>query len=91
MKAICSAMWSVARHQTVGGRIFNWRRSPSNARVNSAAMSQADLPLRALRASILSSPLSASDVRWPTSVMFITWRTCKPLNSSARRKPSTNR
>jgi hypothetical protein len=75
-----------------GGRQdIQGRRSPSNARVNSAAMSQADLPLRALRASILSSPLSPSDVRWPTSVMFITWRTCKPLNSSARRRPSTNR
>src|SRR5262249_10905816 len=30
------------------------------------------LPLRREPASILSSPVSASEVRWPTSVMFIT-------------------
>ena len=38
-------------------------------------MSHADLPVRRAPFSILSSPVSASDVRWPTSVMFITWRT----------------
>ncbi len=45
-------------------------------------MSQAERPsLRAAR-SILSSPVSASLVRCPTSVMLITWVTRKPSRRS---------
>jgi uncharacterized damage-inducible protein DinB len=32
----------------------------------------------------LSSPTSASEVRWPTSVMLTTWRTWKPFHLSTR-------
>ena len=49
------------------------------------------LPARAAAASILSSPASASSVRWPTSVMLMTWVTRQPSSSRARLRRSANR
>ena len=65
--------------------------SARNASVKYAATSHAVLPVRRDPFSILSSPSSASDVRWPTSVMFITWLTRWPFQRSTRFKTSSNR
>ena len=91
MKAICSAMWSVALHSTVGGSMLSSRMSARKASVYSAAISHAVLPVRREPFSILSSPVSASEVRWPTSVMFITWLTTRPFQTSTRFSTSSNR
>ncbi len=91
MNAICSAMWSVALHSTDGSSMFSARMSARNAAVYSSAISQAVLPVRREPFSILSSPVSASDVRWPTSVMFITWFTRYPFHASTRFSTSSNR
>ncbi len=75
MNSICSRMWSVARHRTDASSMCRRARFSRKSSVYSCAISHALLPVRRAPFSILSSPVSASDVRCPTSVMFITCRT----------------
>jgi hypothetical protein len=59
--------------------------------VYSFAISHADMPVRRAPFSILSSPVSASEVRWPTSVMFITCLSAYPFQRRTRFSTSSNR
>ena len=76
--SICSWMWSVALHHMLGSSMLSCCKSSLNESVYFLANDHAVSPVRIAPASILSWPVSPSEVRCPTSVILITWFTEYP-------------